>query len=315
MKVSVVGTLKNEGEDLKELLDSILNQERKPDEVIFVDGGSADNTIDILKSYQKKVKGMKIFVKEGFNIAQGRNFAIKMAKNDFIAFADGGCVLERNWLKNMIETQKRTNADIVAGAFKPYSKNLFEFCSGEILCPNFDKLPEDWPPSARSVLFRKEAWKKAGGYPENLYTAEDTFFNFNLKKIGSKYAIARNAFVGWRMRPNFRKLFRQFYLYGKGDGHILLPFLSLKNYNSLKSLAVILGFYAYIVLLIFSVFYSHALLAILALLLFVYMFSPTLRIFRKRKNLKVFLYCPAINLVRRVGYFLGFHKGLLEKKV
>lgn len=313
MKVSLVVTLKNEGEDLKKLLDSILEQERRPDEVIFVDGGSADNTVGILKEYQKRIKGMKIFVKRGFNIAQGRNFGIKKAKYDFIATTDGGCVLERDWLKNLIETQKRTNADVVAGAFKPYSKNLFEFCSGEVICPNFDKLPNDWPPSSRSALFTKEAWKRAGGYPENLYTGEDTLFNFNLKKTGSKYAIARNAFVKWRMRPNLRRLFRQFYLYGKGDGHILLPFLSIKNYNSMKSLAVVLGFYAYILLLIFSFFYSHTLLAVLVILLLAYLFSPTLRVFRKRRNLKVFIYCPAINLVRRVGYFFGFHKGLMER--
>ncbi len=311
MKVSLICTLRNEEETVKNLLDSILKQNRKPDEVIFVDGGSTDNTVKILKGYQKRIKNMKIFVKDGFNIAQGRNFAIKNAKYDFIATTDGGCILEKNWLKNLVETQKSSQADVIAGLFKPHPTNLFEFCAGNMLCPNAEKLPDDWPPSSRSALFSKEAWKKTGGYPENLYTAEDTLFNFNLKKLGSKYMIAKNAVVRWRMRSNFRKLFKQFYLYGKGDGQIFLPFLSMKNYNSLKSLVVILGFYVYIILFIFSFFYNYLLLAVLIILFLIYIFSPSLRIFKKRKNLKVFLYCPYINLIRRVGYFLGFHRGII----
>jgi len=313
MKTSLICTLMNEEESVRELLDSIINQTRKPDEVIFVDGGSTDNTIKILKSYQKRNKNIKLIVKKGSNIAQGRNIAIRNAKNDFIASTDGGCILERNWLKNLVETQEISKADVVAGVFKPYSRNLLEFSAGEMICPDIEKLPDDWPPSSRSAFFSKKAWERAGGYPENLYTAEDTLFNLNLKKTGSKYMIARNAIVNWRMRSSLKKLFRQFYLYGKGDGQILLPLLSFKNYNSLKSLTIISGAYAYIILLILSVFYNYTLLATLLILFLAYLVSPSLRIFRKRKDLKVFLYCSCINLIRRVGYFLGFHRGLLVR--
>ncbi len=312
MKVSLVCTLKDEEDSVIDLLDSILDQSRKPDEIIFVDGGSTDKTVEILENYKRKSENMKIIVKKGSNIAQGRNAGIKSAKHDFIATTDGGCILGRDWLKNLVETQKRSKADVVSGVFEAHSNNLFEFCAGEMICPDAERLPDDWPPSSRSAFFSKRAWKRAGGYPENLYTAEDTLFNFNLKKSGSKYIIARNALVKWRMRANLRKLFKQFYLYGKGDGQILLPFLSMKNYNSLKSLATIFGLYIYIILVLFSIFYSYVLLAILIILFLFYLVLPSFRILGKKKSLKIFLYCPSINLVRRIGYFLGFHKGLLE---
>ena len=44
MKVSIVATVKNEGEALRPLLDSILDQTRPPDEVVICDGGSTDDT-------------------------------------------------------------------------------------------------------------------------------------------------------------------------------------------------------------------------------------------------------------------------------
>ena len=49
--VSVICTVLNEGESIKGLLDSLAAQTRLPDEIIFVDGGSRDNTVDILNSY------------------------------------------------------------------------------------------------------------------------------------------------------------------------------------------------------------------------------------------------------------------------
>jgi len=316
MKVAVISTLYNEESNVKELLDSIANQILKPDEIIIVDGGSTDNTIRILKEYKKtKLKNLKIIVKKGANIAQGRNIAIKYAKGELIATIDGGCIADKDWLKNLVEIHKKHNADVVAGVFKPLSKNLFEFVEGELICPDISKLPDDWPPSSRSALFTKEAWERVGGYPENLYTAEDTMFNFKLKKAGFKYKVARKALVYWRMRPNMKKLFKQYYLYGKGDGQVRLPFRikEMKNFNSIKSLIVLTGFYLFIILLIISIFYKFYLLSLaLLVLLFLYLLSPSFKIFKKRKDIRIFFYVPAINFIRRFAYFMGFHVGFFK---
>ena len=51
MKVSLIATVKNEGEALRPLLDSIIDQTRSPDEVIICDGGSTDSTPAILEEY------------------------------------------------------------------------------------------------------------------------------------------------------------------------------------------------------------------------------------------------------------------------
>ena len=43
---------------------------------------------------------------------------------------------------------------------------------------------ETFLPSGRSIAFKKSAWKEVGGYPENLYTGEDTLFDLKLKEKG-----------------------------------------------------------------------------------------------------------------------------------
>ena len=64
MKVSVIATIKNEEKSLHRLLDSLCRQTRLPDEVVMCDGGSTDQTLAILNTYQERLP-IKIIVEEG----------------------------------------------------------------------------------------------------------------------------------------------------------------------------------------------------------------------------------------------------------
>ena len=102
MKVSLICTVKDEKETIIELLENIFKQTMSPDEVVIVDGGSSDGTIDIIQRYSEKLP-LKLIVSTGANIAKGRNIAIKNASYDIIASTDGGCKLDEKWLENLIQ--------------------------------------------------------------------------------------------------------------------------------------------------------------------------------------------------------------------
>jgi cellulose synthase/poly-beta-1,6-N-acetylglucosamine synthase-like glycosyltransferase len=72
----------------------------------------------------------------------------------------------------------------------------------------------------RSSAFRRRLWERVGGYPEWLYTAEDTLFAMRAKDLGFRAVYAQDAVVHWRPRPTLRKLAKMFYLYGRGQGRI-----------------------------------------------------------------------------------------------
>ena len=114
MKVSLISTLKNEESSVKEFLDSLLSQSRPPDEIIMVDGGSSDKTVEIIDSYIGNGAPIKLIVSKGANIAQGRNTAIKNSKYDVIASTDLGCRLDKDWLKNLLN-KFGEQTDIVSG--------------------------------------------------------------------------------------------------------------------------------------------------------------------------------------------------------
>jgi GT2 family glycosyltransferase len=73
-------------------------------------------------------------------------------------------------------------------------------------------------PSSRSILFRRAAWERVGGYPEWLDYCEDLVFDLALRRSGCTFAFAPEAIAHFRPRRSLAAFFRQYYLYVRGDG-------------------------------------------------------------------------------------------------
>lgn len=219
-KISLICTVFNEEENIKEFVESLTRQTRKPDEFIIVDGGSSDKTFEILKNIQKKYKLIKIFQKKGANISQGRNLAISEAKNDIIAVCDAGGKYREDWLQQM---DVGFNGQVSFGIDKPLITNEFQ----KLLAKKI--LHKGVPGSSRNMIFSKKIWADVGGYPEDMERAEDTLFDERIKKGGYKISRIPDAICFWEMRKNLQEVKKQFYGYGYWNGilekkHKMLPF-------------------------------------------------------------------------------------------
>jgi glycosyltransferase involved in cell wall biosynthesis len=100
MQLSVILTVLNEGEAIRPLLDSLIHQTRFPDEVVICDGGSRDNTLEVLEEYKQWLP-LKLLVAPGVNISRGRNIAISAAIGQIIAMTDAGVILSPTWLEDL----------------------------------------------------------------------------------------------------------------------------------------------------------------------------------------------------------------------
>ncbi len=220
VRVSLVITVKNEAASLPALMDSIVAQERRPDEIIVCDGGSTDGTVDLLRCYESKVSGLRILVAPGANISQGRNLAIAAAKFPVIACTDAGVRLDPAWLYLLTSPFGLPGApDVVGGFFVPDPRSIFELAMGAAVLPELKDLdPENFLPSSRSIAFRKSAWEAVGGYPEWLDYCEDLVFDLALKKAGFRFLVEPRALVYFRPRQDLTSYFLQYYRYARGDG-------------------------------------------------------------------------------------------------
>jgi len=219
--ISVIATVHNEGDTIHLLLDSLAAQSRPPDEVIICDGGSSDNTLEVLQGYLERGElPLRVIVRPGANISQGRNAAIAEARGPIIAVTDAGVRLAPGWLAALIEPFERDpRTQVVSGFFIPHPQTVFEMALGATTLPALaDVDPGRFLPSSRSVAFRREAWEAVGGYPEWIDYCEDLLFDFALRERYGPFVFASQAVAHFRPRRRLPDFFRQYYRYARGDG-------------------------------------------------------------------------------------------------
>ena len=305
MKVSLICPIYNEESSVGELIESMINQTKKPDEIIFVDSFSKDKTAEIIKKYSKKNKSIKL-IQEKSNIAEARNIAVKNSKYDIIACTDASSKLKKDWLENIINPFKDKTIDVVSGGYIAISKGGIE----DYLSMITVKSMEDWDektflPSGRSIAFKKKAWEAVGGYPEHLYTGEDTLFDLALKKKRFKFKLARDAIVYWRGRNTVKKFVKQFYLYGKGDGEA-------GNWKTMKvNLIFFLLMNIYLISLIGFLFIQPWVSLGLFVLLIVFFKIQGFRYAIKKKRIGCIFWITVLMLLKRFAYFVGIWRGIL----
>lgn len=219
-KESLVVTIFNEENAIVDFLNSVLFQEKNPDEVIIVDGGSSDNTAKVVRCFIKNSKSninFRLFVKKG-NRSIGRNEAIKKAKGDIVLITDAGCILDKNWVKNITKPFLDRKVDVVAGYYRAKTKTVFQKCLTPYVLVMPDKVdPKSFLPATRSMAIRKEVWKELGGFDERYSHNEDYVFANKLRDRGKKIVFRKDAIVYWIPRESFKEAYTMFRRFAYGD--------------------------------------------------------------------------------------------------
>lgn len=302
MKTTFIATVLNEEESIEEFIDSLEGQSKKPNEIIIVDAGSKDQTRNILKKYKR----VKVLTKKG-NRSKGRNFAIKHAKGDIIIASDAGCILDKNFIKNITPPFINPKIDVVSGYYYPITNSVFEKSLATYTCVMPDRVDKDnFLPSSRSIAFRKEAWKKVNGYPEHLDTCEDLVFARNLKKNNLGFKFQKNAFVKWRQKSTFLNAWKQFYNYAKGDGKGLF----IRPQTPLLFIRYIIG------ILLISYFlktFNNTVLGIILCLICLYLIWSVVKNYKYVKNPKAFFYLPLLQIISDSAVITGMSLGIFNR--
>lgn len=199
MKVSLIFTLLNETSTIQRLLDSIDAQTRQPDEVVIVDAGSSDSTLEIIGTWSESTEfRVQLILEPGANISRGRNVAIERASHDVIAVTDGGCALGDDWLGAIVRPIEAGEAEVVYGmTIAVGHTHVGRVFAAFYAAKTAGSDRSNTEHSSRSVAFTRRAWSAVGGYPEWLTLAgEDTLFFIHLEDAAPS-ALARDAAVSW----------------------------------------------------------------------------------------------------------------------
>jgi glycosyltransferase involved in cell wall biosynthesis len=171
-KISIVTASFNQGNFIEETIQSVLNQNYPNLEYIIIDGGSTDNSVEIIKKYQKH---LTYWVSENDKgQANAINKGLKLCTGEIFNWLNSDDYLEPGALHKIAEAFEDNNVNIVAGKVRNYLTNIDEIIPNQKL--NAQGLM-CWEPGVKfvqpGVWMRREFIEKCGGIDEQFHYAFD----------------------------------------------------------------------------------------------------------------------------------------------
>lgn len=123
-KISVIIPVYNAEKYLKKCLDSVINQTLDDVEIICINDGSTDNSLNILNEYNKKYKNFKLINQENKGVIYTRIKGYKNATGEYIAWLDNDDFLELDMFEKMYSIAKDGDYDIVECNYNFYPKDV-----------------------------------------------------------------------------------------------------------------------------------------------------------------------------------------------
>ena len=297
IKVSLITTVLNEESSIEHFLSSIAIQTQKPDEIIIVDAGSKDNTVEIIKSFQPLLKNLKIIVNERANRSVGRNSAIKNAINDIIIMSDAGCRLDKEWVKEISRPFVDIKTKVVAGFYLSESKTVFQKCVAPYALVMPDRVnPKNFLPSSRSMAIRKTIWKQSGGFPENFSDNEDFVYAHILKRKKINIVFVRKAIVYWFPRKNIKQFWTMIYRFARGDAKAGL--------RRIKIASIFLRYVGFIFFGLSCLIFNDLFVCYI-LIIFIYIFWSVFKNYKYVKDLRAIFLLPLLQFISDFAIILG----------
>ncbi|MEM5853679.1 MAG: glycosyltransferase family 2 protein [Candidatus Aenigmatarchaeota archaeon] len=202
--------LKYLGDIIKECLDSVLNSNYPNLEIIFVDNGSIDGSVDFVAKNYPKIKIIRNKTNLGFS--EGFNAGIRASKGKYIALLSNDMAVDPNWLNPIIKIMESDKKVGLTG-FKRLvlgTKNLIDGIGGDLyLCGRvkviggkeidkgqYDKIIENLDYIGGAMVLRREALAKSGLFDSDYFIFwEDIDLCYRIRKHGYKVVYTPHSII------------------------------------------------------------------------------------------------------------------------
>ena len=116
MKISVIVPVYNSEKYIGTCIESILKQTFSDFELILINDGSKDKSLDILRKYEKKDKRIRVIDQKNMGVANTRNKGIGLAKGEYVTFIDNDDYIDEDYLEQFFKYSDKQ--DIVIGGYR-----------------------------------------------------------------------------------------------------------------------------------------------------------------------------------------------------
>ncbi|OGO92861.1 MAG: hypothetical protein A3F10_04980 [Coxiella sp. RIFCSPHIGHO2_12_FULL_42_15] len=202
--ISIIIPSYNQAEYLPDAIESAYNQTTPPHEIIVIDDGSTDGSLEIARQYQFSQlplieSPVRVVSQANKGLPMARNTGIMNATGDYILPLDADDLLVENAIERITHAIIQFNADIVAPSFRCFGK-----VNQDVILNNFTM--EELKQTNRLGYFsaiRRSALLEVGGYsPRMKYGYEDYHLWFDLFKRGKTLNVLTDILVMYRTKDH-----------------------------------------------------------------------------------------------------------------
>jgi hypothetical protein len=200
-KVSVIVPVYNVEGYIEKCLETLVNQTLQEIEIIIVNDGSTDRSIQIIKKFMEQYPKKIVYLeKENGGLSDARNFGIPHATGEYIAFVDSDDYVEKDMYQKMYEIAKRENSDMVeCNFFWEYPGNKKKQDIGKIYNGKEEML-EKVRVVAWNKLIKREILEKTNIQFPKGYRYEDVEFTYKLIPFLNKVSFCKEPLVHYIQR-------------------------------------------------------------------------------------------------------------------
>lgn len=211
--VSVIMPVYNVEAYIEQGLDTLLRQTMRHIEIICVDDGSTDRSLEILNRYAAQDSRVRVFTQQNKYAGVARNLGLANAKGEYVIFLDSDDFFAKSLTMDAYYSAKVNKADVVLFGAKHYNNATGKYKEAKWLLNAFlapKKQPfsyRDCPenlyrittPCPWTKMFRREFVQKAGLQFQHLQNSNDLFFTYAALAMAERIAVVDKALVYYRV--------------------------------------------------------------------------------------------------------------------
>lgn len=298
----------NEYRHIDKIIDFVTQSAPKEKELIIIDGGSTDGTVELIISRMNEYPNIKLLHNPKKYVPFALNQGIKNSTGDPIIRLDAHTEYSPDYINEILNTFASTNADIVGGPMSKLGKSDFQkavaYCTSSSFGIGDSKIHKnDYSgPSDHVYLgaWRRELFSQIGYFDESLLRNQDDEFHYRAKSMGKVVYLSSRIKSFYFPRENFSSLFKQYFQYG-----LFKPLVVKKIKSELKLRHLIPAFFA-LYLLTFPLWFIFKFLMLPLILYLILDLLFSLKSFLNMYSiaLSIFIF-PAIHFGYGLGFILG----------
>ena len=210
MKFSFIVPVYNVEKYVKKCIDSILNIKYENIEIIIINDGSIDNSLNIIRNNYQNIEKVKIINKKNGGLSSARNVGIKIASGDYLIFVDSDDYINPSAFESILQAAN-TNCDVIITRIIGFSNqnkieekkfediNIKKLNKNDAIQLNFKSLYYTWP--APKLIISSNLIKKNIQF-SNGFLHEDVKWTTDIFLISQTFLLVTNDWYYYRINNN-----------------------------------------------------------------------------------------------------------------